>query len=247
MSLLKRRELAKSKTELGNKINYVHNLITKHKIGQETSKDLSEKLFKPVTSKLDDVIVSNLISKTPKMRKRPKRKEEEVGIDYDPYVDPFEEMEIDDLFGDYVPPQQNKQLVPKPPTYEESLQDLLKGEKEIYVDPQYFPQKPDDLPPEYDEGVDYAIADEDLIKETLNDLDIPNYESVDMIINQPEMTTQKTKSYLNKIMKKSVETRLKINAHKADVTKKYNSAIVRNYRKPKCRCIENGWMILELY
>ena len=68
-------------------------------------------------------------------------------------------MDVEGLidYGDYVPPQQNKQLVPKLPTYEESLQDLLKGDKEIYVDPQYFPQKPDDLPPEYDddEGVDY--------------------------------------------------------------------------------------------
>ena len=226
MSLLKRKELAKRKTELGNKINYVHNLITQHKIGENTSQESFAKVFKPVTSKLDDVIVSNLISKTPKMRKRPPKKAE-VGIDYAPEVDPYEDMDVEGLinFGDYVPPQQNKQLVPKPPTYEESLQDLMKGEKEIYVDPQYFPQKPDDLPPEYDddEGVDYTIADEDLINETLNDLDIPNYESVDMVINQPEMTPQKTKSYLNKIIKKSIEMRLKINAHKADVTKKYNS------------------------
>ena len=60
-------------------------------------------------------------------------------------------------FGDYVPPQQEKQIVPKPPTYEESLQDIMEGKKEIHVDPQYFPQKPDDLPPEYDddEEIDY--------------------------------------------------------------------------------------------
>ena len=34
MSLLKRKELAKSKSELGNKINHVHNAITQHKIGR---------------------------------------------------------------------------------------------------------------------------------------------------------------------------------------------------------------------
>ena len=39
MSLLKWKELAKRKTELGNKINYVHDLITQHKIGQETSQE----------------------------------------------------------------------------------------------------------------------------------------------------------------------------------------------------------------
>ena len=38
MSLLKWKELANSKSELGKKINYVHDIITKHKIGEETSK-----------------------------------------------------------------------------------------------------------------------------------------------------------------------------------------------------------------
>ena len=37
MSLLRWKELAKSKSELGNKINYVHNAITQHKIGELTS------------------------------------------------------------------------------------------------------------------------------------------------------------------------------------------------------------------
>ena len=50
-------------------------------------------------------------------------------------------------FGELpVPPQAEKQqLVPKPPTYEESLADILEGNKEIYVDPQYFPD-PQELP-----------------------------------------------------------------------------------------------------
>ena len=33
MSLLKWKELAKSKSKLGDKINYAHNVITKHNIG----------------------------------------------------------------------------------------------------------------------------------------------------------------------------------------------------------------------
>ena len=101
-------------------------------------------------------------------------------MDYDPFVDPFEEMEIDDLFGDYVPPQQEKQLVPKPPTYEESLKDLLEGKKEIYVDPQYF-EEFNDLPPEYDddEEIDYGLDDEDMTKEILDDIDVTSYEDVE--------------------------------------------------------------------
>ena len=226
MSLLKRKELAKRKTELGNKINYVHNLITKHKIGQETSKDLSEKLFKPVTSKLDDVIVSNVISKTPQRRKRPLKKVEvpNYGIDIE---DEVEDMGLDDLFGDEVPPQQNKQLVPKPPTYEESLADILEGKKEIYVDPQYFPQDPEELPPEYDdEEVDYAIDDDDLKREIFDDLGIANYEDVDYRLNQPEMTSEKRKNYLNKIIKDAKFKNKQISGYKSKVTKDYNKGAI---------------------
>ena len=167
MNLLRWKELAKSKSELGNKINYVHNAITQHKIGERTSQESFAKVFKPVTSKLDDVIDSNLNLRMPQKRRRPLKKGEvpNYGIDID---DEVEDMGLGDLFDEQpVLPQQEKQLVPKPPTYEESLEDMLKG-KEIYVDPQYFPNPqelpdPQELPPEYDEdeGVDYALADED--------------------------------------------------------------------------------------
>ena len=227
MSLLKWKELAKSKSELGNKINHVHNLITQHKIGQETSQSSFEKVFKPVTSKLDDVIDSNLNLRIPQRRRRPLKKGE-VGIDYMPEVDPYEEMDVEGLidFGDYVPPQQEKQLVPKPPTYEESLEDILKG-KEIYVDPQHFPD-PQELPPEYDEdeGFDYAIADEDITRETLDDLGVTNYESVDKVINQPEMTPKKTKIYLGKIIKNAEKERKKLGGYKANITKQYNKGVI---------------------
>ena len=108
MSLLKWKELAKSKIKLGNKINYVHDLITQHKIGQKTSQESFAKVFKPVTSKLDDVIDSNLISRIPQKR-RPRKKGEvpDYGIAID---DEVEDMNLGDMFGDYVPPQQEKQL-----------------------------------------------------------------------------------------------------------------------------------------
>ena len=142
MSLLKWKEIAKSKSKLGDKINYVHNEITKHKIGQETSQDSFEKVFKPVTTKLDDVITSNL--RMPQKGKRLTKKGEvpNYGIDID---DEVEDMNLGDLFDEQpVLPESEKQLVPKPPTYEESLEDILEG-KEIYVDPQYFPQDPQEM------------------------------------------------------------------------------------------------------
>ena len=227
MSLLKWKELAKSKTKLGNKINYVHNLITQHKIGENTSQESFAKVFKPVTSKLDDVIDSNLISKTPQKR-RPLKKGEvpNYGIDIE---DEVEDMNLGDLFDEQpVPPQQNKQLVPKPPTYEESLQDLMKGEKEIYVDPQYFPKDPQELPPEYDddEEVDYTIDDEDMNNDILDDLGIMNYENVDKVLNQSEMTPDKTKMYLKKIIKDAEFKRKQLGGYKSKVTKDYNKGVI---------------------
>ena len=226
MSLLKWKELAESKTKLGNKINYVHDLITQHKIGQETSQDSFAKVFKPVTSKLDDVVASNLISKTPQKRKRPPNKAK-VGIDYASEVDPYEDMDVEGLI-DYVPPQQNKQIVPKPPTYEESLADVLEGNKEIYVDPQYFPQDPQELPPEYDDDVevDYAIDDEDMNNAILDDLGIMNYENVDKVLNQPEMTTQKNKIYLKKVIKDAEFKKKQLSGYKSKVTKDYKKGVI---------------------
>ena len=94
-------------------------------------------------------------------------------------------MNLGDLFDQPVLPQEDKQIVPKPPTYEESLQDLLEGKKEIYVDPQYFPEEPE-LPLEYDEDneIDYALDDEDMDNEILDDLGIQNYDSVEKVLNQ---------------------------------------------------------------
>ena len=251
MSLLKWKELAKSKSELGKKINYVHNAIKQHKIGEDTSQESFGKLFKPVTSKLDDVIDSNLNLRMPQRRKRPPEKVE-PGIDYMPEVDPYEDMDVEGLinFGDYVAPQQEKQLVPKPPTYEESLEDILEG-KEIYVDPQYFPQDLQELPPEYndDEEVDYAMDDEDMTNNILDDIGIPNYENVDNILNQPEMNPKKTKAYLKKVIKYAKFKRSQLNGFKANVTKKYKSGKIseaerqmQNKRLSNARVTLNGYI-----
>ena len=59
MSLLKWKELAKSKSELGDKINAVRNAIIQHDIGQKTSQAPFSKVFQPITTKLDDVMTSN--------------------------------------------------------------------------------------------------------------------------------------------------------------------------------------------
>ena len=249
MSLLRWKELAKSKSELGNKINYVHNAITQHKIGELTSQESFTKVFKPVTSKLDDVIDSDLNLRMPQRRKRPPRKGEvpNYGIDIE---DEVEDMGLDDLFGDYVPPQQEKQIVPKPPTYEESLADVLEGKKEIYVDPQYLSENPQELPPEYDddEEVDYAIDDEDLIKGTLEDIGISNYEQIEKILDQPEMTDKKKRSFINKIIKDATFKRKQLIGFKANVTKKYKSGnLSEAERQMQNKRIDNARVVLNEY
>ena len=247
MSLLRWKELAKSKSELGDKINYVHNAITKHNIGQQTSQQGFSKVFKPITSKLDDVIDNNQVLRMPR-KKRPLKKGEvpDYGIDIE---DEVPDMNLGDLFEQPVLPQQEKQLVPKPPTYEESLQDLLEGKKEFYVDPQYFPEEPE-LPPEYDEDdeLDYALDDEDMDNEILGDLGLQNYDSVEKVINQQEMTQQKNKKYLNKIINEAKTKRNQLKGYKTSITKQFNSGLISEAMKQQeNKRIDNARKTLNEY
>ena len=247
MSLLKWKELAKSKSELGNKINYVHNAITKHDIDQQTSQQGFSKVFKPITSKLDDVIDSNQVLRLPR-KKRPLKKGEvpDYGIDIE---DEVPDMNIGELFEQPVLPQQEKQLVPKPPTYEESLQDILEGKKEIYVDPQYFPQEPQ-LPPEYDDDdeIDYGLDDEDMNNEILGDLGLQNYDSVEKVINQQEMTRRKNKKYLNKIVNDAKFKTNQLKGYKTSITKQFNSGLISEaVKQQEYKRIDNARVTLNAY
>ena len=240
MSLLKWKELAKSKSELGDKINYVRNAIKKHDIDQQTSQQGFSKVFKPITSKLDDVIDSNRVLGLPR-KKRPLKKGEvpDYGIDIE---DEVPDMNLGELFEQPVLPQQEKQLVPKPPTYEESLQDILEGKKEIYVDPK--------LPPEYDEDeeIDYGLDDEDMDNEILGDLGLENYDSVEKVMNQQEMTERRNKKYLNKIINDAKFKRNQLKAYKGNVTKQYKSGnITEADRQEENKRVDRAMRTLNEY
>ena len=117
MSLLKWKELAKRKTELGDKINFVHDAILKNQLGEKTSQESFQKVFKPITTKLDDVALSNL--KLPKLQTKTWLKKMAVP-DYGIQAGDDEgipDYALDDLFDEGIQPEQNKQLVPKPPSY----------------------------------------------------------------------------------------------------------------------------------
>ena len=248
MSLLKWQQLAKSKSKIGDKINYTRDVITKHKIGKQTDQETFGRLFKPVTSKLDDVIDSNLIRMLPRRKQQVKKGEvPDYGIRVE---DDVEDMNLGDIFDEQpVSPESEKQIMLKPPSYEESLKDLLDGKKEIYIDPQYFPQN-QDLPPEYDddEVPDYAMDNDDITKEQLDDIGLPNYDSVDMVLSQPEMTPKKSQSYLKKILKNASLKRHQLKGYKSSVTKDYQSGYIsdaeRQYRNKR---IDNARVVLNEY
>ena len=248
MSLLKWKELAKRKTELGNKINFVHDTILKNQLGEKTSQESFQKAFKPITTKLDDVAFRNL--NIPRLTKKRGKK---LGVpDYGIAIEDEDipDYGLDDFFDEGLVPDNEKQIVPKPPTYEESLKDILEGKKKIYVDPQYFPEEPQDMPPEYeeDEEIDYALDEEDSANMILDDLGLSNYDDIEKQLNQPEMTQQKIKQYVNKKLKDAEFKRHQLKGYKSQVSQAYNKGKIGEAQKTMDnKRIDNARAVLNQY
>ena len=180
----------------------------------------AEKLFKPITSGLKE-----LTSPKIPLRRLPKKKRSvpDYGIAID---DEVPDYGLDDLFDQPVLPENEKQIVPKPPSYEDVLKDLASGEKRIHIDPEYM-YEPEDLPPEYEEeGPDYNILEEDAINQALDELQIPNYDDIELRLQQEDMNIQKRKSYLTNALKKAKNRRQQLLGFSADITKKLNSGSI---------------------
>ena len=231
MSLLKWKEMAKSKSALGEKINFVHNAITQKKLGEETSHAQYEKMLRPITTKLDDVVVPNLgvplrVSLPAQPAKRKKVKTGE--IDYYPDVDPFEDMDIEGLFDEAVPPQAEKQIpaaatAGPPPSYDEI-------KKELGNDP----------PPEYedDDSPDYALAPGDESSETeeanklLTLLNIHDYNTVDTALGSSELSATQKRNYLEKtILPDAIFRKNQLRGYKSSFTKKFKKGEITEEQK----------------
>ena len=220
MSLLKWKEMAEKRSELGKKINTVKETIKQKSISDQMGEVEAEKLFKPITSGLRELAAP----KAP-LRRLTKKKGPipDYGIDID---DEVPDYGLDDLFGEQVQPQNEKQLVPKPPSYEDVLEDIASGKKQMYIDPEYM-YEPEDLPPGYEEeGPDYNIIEEDAINQALDKLNIPNYDDVELRLTEEEMDDAKRKAYLNKILKNAKDQRSKLTGYSTDVTKKLKSGLI---------------------
>ena len=248
MSLLKWKKLAKQKTELGNKINFVHDTILKNQLGEKTSQESFQKVFKPITTKLDDVAFRNL--NIPRLTKKRGKK---LGVpDYGIAIEDEDipDYGLDDFFDEGLVPENEKQIVPKPPTYEESLKDVLEGKKQVYVDPQYFPEEPQDMPPEYEEDkeIDYALDEEDSANYILDDLGLSNYDDIEKQLNQPEMTQQKIKLYVNKKLQDAKFKGNQLKGYKSQVSQEYNKGKIGEAEKTtKYKRIDNARAVLNQY
>ena len=213
--------MAEKRSELGKKINTVRDTIKQKKISDQMGEVEAEKLFKPITSGLKELTAPKMpLIRLPK-KKRPVP---DYGIAID---DEVPDYGLDDLFDQPVLPENEKQLVPKPPSYEDVLKDLASGEKRIHIDPEYM-YEPEDLPPEYEEeeGPDYNILEEDAINQVLDELQIPNYDDIELRLTEKDMDNKKSKAYLNKILKNAKDQRLKLNGYLSDISKKLKSGLM---------------------
>ena len=249
MSLLKWKKLAKQKTELGNKINFVHDTILKNQLGEKTSQESLQKVFKPITTKLDDVAFRNL--NIPRLKKRGRNRgvpDYAVGVEDEDGGIP--DYGLDDFFDEGLVPENEKQIVPKPPTYEESLKDILEGKKQIYVDPQYFPEEPQDMPPEYEENeeIDYALDEEDSANMILDDLGLSNYDDIEKQLERPEMPKSQIKPFLKKKLEAAEFRRKQLKGYKSQISQAYNKGKIGEAEKTlEYKRIDNKRAVLNQY
>ena len=239
MSLREWKELAQSKTKVGKMKNQLYDQIIAEKIKSKTSDAAITKSFR-----LDEII-EGLKGKPQKKVPRIRQiKREDGGIDYAPEVDPYEDMDVEGLLNleDYVPPQGEKQIAPKPPKYQ--MDPSL-----WQIDPGMSP------PPAYDDlsiamGPDEPLAieapsdeDEDEDEDegegegegefegqeeqweeantVLDLLELPNYDDVELRLGEPDMITTKKRNYLDKVVKDAEKRRRQVIAMKSQATKKF--------------------------
>ena len=218
MSLLKWKEMAEKRSKIGQVVNNIRETIEQKKITDMMSNVEAEKLFKPITSGLKE------LAQPQPIKRRLQRKKAEVP-DYGINIDDEEipDYNLEDLFHE---PENTKQLVPKPPSYDDVLKDLETGEKKIYVNPEYMQQLED--PPEYEEYEvpDYEIFEEDRINETLDELGLANYDDIEAQLEREDMTEKTRHSFLSKKIENAVKKRQQLPGYKTQITKQLNKGLI---------------------
>ena len=120
---------------------------------------------------------------------------------------------------------------------------FLEGKKQIYVDSQ-------DPPPEYaeDEEIDYALDEEDSTNMILDELGLSNYDDIEKQLDQPEMTGQRIKKYINKKLQDAEFKRHQLKGYKSQVSQAYNKGKIGEAEKTmKYKRIDNARAVLNQY
>ena len=248
MSLLKWQEMARSKSALGKKINFVHDAITQKKLGDETSQIGFEKMFKPITSKLDESIASNL---RPRSSFQPRKKKAKTAeIDYFPEVDPFEDMDVEGLFEDPVPPQSKKQISAAPPTYEEIIQEV--GDDPPEYDEDKFPDYGLAEGDEAEAEAEYELTQEDIVEISdpiLTDLNILSYKTVDATLASSETSATQKKNFLEKsVIPDAIFRRNQLKGYKSSITKRFKKGeISKSFSNKQNDRIDRSFRVLNDY
>ena len=248
MSLLKWQEMARSKSALGKKINFVHDAITQKKLGDETSQIGFEKMFKPITSKLDESMGPSAASNLrPRSSFQPRKKQaKKAEIDYFPEVDPFEDMDVEGLFEDPVPPQSKKQISAAPPTYEEVIQEVGEDPPEYDEDkfPDYGLAKGDEAEAELTQEDIAEISDQ-----YLTELNILSYTAVDSTLASPETSAAQKRNFLEKsVIPDAIFRRNQLKGYKSSFTKKFNKGeITEQQKKMQHERIDRSSRVLNDY
>ena len=210
--------MAEKRSKIGQVINTIRETLKQKKITDAMSDVEAEKLFKPITSGLKE------LTQPQPVKRRLQRKKVEVpdyGINIDDEGIP--DYNLQDLFDEGVQPQTTKQLVPKPPSYDDVLKDLETGKKQIYVNPEYMQQLED--PPEY-EVPDYEIFEEDRINETLDELGLANYDDIEAQLKREDMTEKTRHSFLSKKIENAAKKRQQLPGYKTHITKQLNKGLI---------------------
>ena len=223
MSLLKWKEMAEKRSKIGKDVNTIRETIKQKKITDTMSDVEADKLFKPITSGLKEL---KQIRPQP-IKKRFVRKKADIpdyGIDIEDEGIP--DYNLEDLFDEGVQPQNTKQTVPKPPSYDDVLKDLESGKKKISIDPEYIPKLEE--PPEYeeDEVPDYSIFEEDRINETLDELGIANYDDIEAQLNREDISEKTRHSFLVKKIEDATKKRQQLPGYKTHITKQLNKGMI---------------------
>ena len=99
---------------------------------------------------------------------------------------------------------------------------MVEDKKAIEAPPDEDEDDDDDDDDKDDQGSD-SFGDANKILDHLN---LPNYDDVQMRLDEPEMTATKQRNYLDKVVKDAQTRRRQVIAFKSDATKKFNKGLI---------------------